>query len=104
MLSVKGKGSRERRHIVMSISLHSSLSISATSLVKREEKTLHTCLGKEARTVTKTTALLVISDRLSSGGNEYFHPEKTSTERSKHISDFLQVIEPLRGGEMSSIS
>lgn len=54
--------------------------------------------------MTKITALLVISDRLSSGGNEYFHPEKTSTERSKHISDFLQVIEPLRGGEMSSIS
>lgn len=62
--SVKGRCSRERRHVEISLSLHSALTINTTVLVKHWEEgktfTVHTCLTKEGETVIKTTALLMV--------------------------------------------
>lgn len=55
---------RKKTRWDQSLSLHSALTINTTMLVKRWEEgktfTVHTCLTKEAETVIKTTALLMI--------------------------------------------
>lgn len=89
----------EKEDVAISISLytHHEPSIPWCRLSAGRKKKFHAYLIKEAKAIIKTTAQLVIFDWLSSGCNEYFVPEKTSTERSKHISLLLQVEEPLEG-------